>query len=62
MYSCLLKFTAPEKNFFSLGITSIATLKDNNLIIGTGEGVVQELKIECIKNKKKSISTLVKSK
>ena len=32
------KCLGPEKNKFSLGVTAVAVLKNNEIIIGTGDG------------------------
>ncbi|VDM31234.1 unnamed protein product [Hydatigera taeniaeformis] len=43
--SALVQLVFPERDKFSLGITSLCLVDDSSLIIGTGEGIVQMLSI-----------------
>ncbi|EUB62330.1 WD repeat-containing protein [Echinococcus granulosus] len=43
--SALVQLVFPERDKFSLGITSLCFVDDTSLIIGTGEGIVQMLSV-----------------
>ncbi|KER19197.1 hypothetical protein T265_11948 [Opisthorchis viverrini] len=45
MHSALLQIVSPEKNKYSLGVSTITAMSNSTLLIGTGDGVVQECAI-----------------
>lgn len=43
--SAIVQLIFPERDKYSLGITSLCLVDDTSLIIGTGEGLIQLLKV-----------------
>ena len=42
--TCLIRYFGPQKEKFSQGVTALQLLSSGNLLLGTGEGSVAELK------------------
>lgn len=59
--SAIVQLVFPERDKYSLGITSLCFVDDTSLIIGTGEGLVQLLKVGHRVNKMKSELSLQKT-
>ncbi|KAA0187408.1 WD repeat-containing protein 16 [Fasciolopsis buskii] len=62
MKTGLLQLIAPEKDKYSLGVTSITTMQDSVILIGTGDGVVQELNLTYKKEGIRCFPSLTKTK
>ncbi|CAL8081753.1 unnamed protein product [Calicophoron daubneyi] len=62
MNTALMKMIVPEKDKFSLGVTAIKMLRGSTIIVGTGEGIVQELTLTYYKEGKRCFPTLLKTK
>ncbi|CAH8628848.1 unnamed protein product [Schistosoma guineensis] len=58
----LLQVIAPEKNGFSMGVTTLKILGESMLLVGSGDGVVQEFCYTVRKEGKRCFPTLIKTK
>ncbi|CAH8664233.1 unnamed protein product [Schistosoma rodhaini] len=57
----LLQVIAPEKNGFSMGVTTLTILGESMLLVGSGDGVVQELCYTVRKEGKRCFPALAKT-
>ncbi|KAH8863594.1 Cilia- and flagella-associated protein [Schistosoma japonicum] len=57
----LLQVVAPEKNGFSMGVTTLKMLGESMLLVGAGDGVLQELCYTVRKDSKHVFPTLIKT-
>lgn len=62
MHTALLQLVYPEKNKFSLGITAITMMPNSAILLGAGDGSVQEYRIGYTQKAKRCCLSLTKAK
>ncbi|KAA3670976.1 uncharacterized protein DEA37_0000354, partial [Paragonimus westermani] len=62
MNTALLQIIAPEKNKYSLGITAIKTMPNSTILIGSGDGVIQEYQVKFERESQRSYPNLIRTK
>ncbi|KAF7261569.1 hypothetical protein EG68_00822 [Paragonimus skrjabini miyazakii] len=62
MNTALLHIIVPEKNKYSLGITAIKMMPNSTVLIGSGDGIIQEYQVKFTRENQRCYPSLIKTK